>query len=351
VTLDGSASCDADGDALQAHWELVSAPSGSAWSLSDADTMHPKLLADRVGPYRARLTVTDSHGATSLEQEVLIIAGPRCGDGIDDDLDGRIDTDDADCDGTDPIDPGSDQVAVGTAAVVEGDAGKARSVQIPVTLSRPSTSPVTVPYTIEADGSSTAAAVGTDFKAKSGVLTFTPNAKTGLTPTTKFVSASVFPDTDTEGDETFRVVLGTPSAGYTTRSNVAAVRILDDEGEAAPRVSIGDATIVEGDSGTTPTATNAAKVRITLDRPATGTVSVVATISPGSATAGVDYKATKPKVITFKPGQWQKTITLKVLPDTTTGEGVETAFVNLASPTGAALARAFGLVSIVDDDD
>jgi hypothetical protein len=103
VTLDGSASCDAEGTALTARWELVSAPAGSAWALTGADTMHPTLTADRVGPYRIRLVVTDASGAASLEQEALVIAGPRCGDGVDNDVDGLIVTDDgADCDGIDP---------------------------------------------------------------------------------------------------------------------------------------------------------------------------------------------------------------------------------------------------------
>jgi hypothetical protein len=105
VTLDGSASCDADGDALQPHWELVSAPAGSAWKLTGDSSAHPQLTTDQVGPYRVRLTVTDTNGATSLEQEVLVIAGDRCADGIDNDTDGRIDTDDPNCDGTDPVDP------------------------------------------------------------------------------------------------------------------------------------------------------------------------------------------------------------------------------------------------------
>lgn len=105
VTLDGTASCDADGDALRPRWELVSAPAGSEWSLSGADSMHPQLSTDVVGPYRVRLTVTDARGLASLEQEVLVIAGDRCADGIDNDTDGRIDTDDPNCDGTDPVEP------------------------------------------------------------------------------------------------------------------------------------------------------------------------------------------------------------------------------------------------------
>ena len=89
--LDASASCDADGDALTARWELVSAPAGSAWSLEGANTMRPVLLTDRTGPYRVRLVVTDARGAESLPSELLVVAGPACSNGIDDDRDGFFD--------------------------------------------------------------------------------------------------------------------------------------------------------------------------------------------------------------------------------------------------------------------
>jgi len=99
VVLDGRASCDADGDALTPSWELVSAPAGSTWSLTGGDGWRPVLTADRVGPYRVRLVVTDATGRRSDETEVLVIAGAQCADGVDDDLDGLIDSDDPDCDG------------------------------------------------------------------------------------------------------------------------------------------------------------------------------------------------------------------------------------------------------------
>lgn len=105
VTLDGTGSCDPDGDALTPSWELVSAPAGSEWSLDGAGTWNPALLADRAGPYRVRLTVTDPNGATSRESEVLVKAGPRGADGVDDDLDGLIDSDDPDLDGPEPAPP------------------------------------------------------------------------------------------------------------------------------------------------------------------------------------------------------------------------------------------------------
>ena len=78
VTLDGAASCDPDGDALTPHWELVSAPAGSARSLTGADTWTPQLVADAPGPFRLRLTVTDAHGATSRPVDTTVWSGPRC---------------------------------------------------------------------------------------------------------------------------------------------------------------------------------------------------------------------------------------------------------------------------------
>ncbi len=97
VTLDGRASCDADGDTLTPSWRLVSAPARGAWKLEDADGWTPRLTVDQPGAYRVSLTVTDENGASSLPVEVRLTAGAPCEDGLDDDLDGLIDTDDPGC--------------------------------------------------------------------------------------------------------------------------------------------------------------------------------------------------------------------------------------------------------------
>jgi hypothetical protein len=68
------------------------------WLLEGGDTWTPRLHADRIGPYRVQLVVTDSDGAASLPAQVLIIAVTPCEDGIDNDVDGLIDSDDRDCD-------------------------------------------------------------------------------------------------------------------------------------------------------------------------------------------------------------------------------------------------------------
>lgn len=97
VALDGSASCDRDGDALTPHWELVSAPAGSAWSLANADTFTPTLHVDRAGPYRVRLVVTDVHDAASRASELLVLGGDPCANHVDEDLDGAFDGLDPQC--------------------------------------------------------------------------------------------------------------------------------------------------------------------------------------------------------------------------------------------------------------
>lgn len=74
VLLDASASCDLDGDALAASWELVEAPIGASWAFDDADTPLPSFVAGTRGDYRVRLTVTDAHGAASLPHDLVVRA-------------------------------------------------------------------------------------------------------------------------------------------------------------------------------------------------------------------------------------------------------------------------------------
>jgi hypothetical protein len=98
VRLDGRKSCDLDRDVLTPRWELVSAPPGSDWQLTETDGWRPRLLVDRPGPFRVELVVTDANGAASRPVEVVLLGGSLCEGGLDEDADGLIDAADPDCD-------------------------------------------------------------------------------------------------------------------------------------------------------------------------------------------------------------------------------------------------------------
>jgi hypothetical protein len=59
VQLDGSHSTDVDGDALTYAWAILSVPSGSNATLSNATAVQPTFVADRVGTYILQLIVND----------------------------------------------------------------------------------------------------------------------------------------------------------------------------------------------------------------------------------------------------------------------------------------------------
>ncbi len=83
VTLNGSASSDANGDPLTYSWSLTSKPRGSTAALDDPTSSMPTFTVDRAGTYRARLIVSD--GTLTDTDTVRISATRRSTDDDDDD--------------------------------------------------------------------------------------------------------------------------------------------------------------------------------------------------------------------------------------------------------------------------
>jgi hypothetical protein len=138
----------------------------------------------------------------------------------------------------------------------------------------------------------------------------------------------------------------------------AIVHIVEVDANPPPSVAIGDATLVEGDTGV-----RALSFPVTLSKPAAETTTVDDTIGAGTATPGnaktpgadFNHKAGKTKPLTFKVDSSGSTpvtkfVTVPIYPDTA-NEGDETLTVTLSSPSsGSALARAVGTGTITDDD-
>ena len=183
--------------------------------------------------------------------------------------------------------PGTDRVSVGDASVVEGDSGEPRKLRIPVTISNPSASQISVDYVID-EGTATEPE---DFDANVGqtrTLTFKPNMAT-----TKMITVKVVPDTGVEDSEDFTVTLSNASGGYSVGRETGTGTIIDDESSSGQAVAITGSSSCEGDSSA---KGNKQRYSLSLRDPAAADTQVTVTVVDGTATGGVDYKAfPKPK--------------------------------------------------------
>ncbi|ORB29191.1 chitinase [Mycolicibacterium parafortuitum] len=131
-------------------------------------------------------------------------------------------------------------VSVADASVTEANSG-ATQMTFVVTLSKSSTSPVTVAYATS-NGTATA---GVDYTAKAGTITFAPGVLT------QQIQVSVTGDTTVEANETFTLTLSSPT-GATIADGTALGTIVDND-VAIPgtvSLSISDASVAEPVPGT-----------------------------------------------------------------------------------------------------
>jgi len=112
---------------------------------------------------------------------------------------------------------------------------------------------------------------------------------------------------------------------------------------AKPTLSIADASVVEGNAGTTTLS-----FPVTLSAKSTETVSVAYATADGTATAPADYTSAG-GTLSFKPGETAKTITVSVIGDLSI-EPDETLTLTLANPVKATIADGLATGAIRNDD-
>jgi hypothetical protein len=110
-----------------------------------------------------------------------------------------------------------------------------------------------------------------------------------------------------------------------------------------PSFAVGDASIVEGNAGT-----SYASVIVSLSARSGKTVSVGYGTADGTATGGGDYDAVS-GTLTVAPGETRKSIRVPVRGDRAP-ESDESLFVNLRDPRNAKIARGRAILTLVDDE-
>lgn len=227
--------------------------------------------------------------------------------------------------------PQPPSISINDVSLVEGHSGTS-TMTFTVSLDRTWESPITVDY---ATANQTAIA-GDDYTAASGTLTFSPGT------TTQAINVTVNGDTLDENNETFYVYLGNASGGVSISDSSGIGTIIDDDD--APTISINDASVAEGNSGTT-----SMTFTVSLNKASGKTITVVYSTENGTATvANNDYVATS-GTLTFSPGETTKTISVTVNSDTTP-EPDETFYLNLSNPTNVTVSDGQGTGTILNDD-
>jgi len=229
-------------------------------------------------------------------------------------------------------------LSIADASAAEGDA-----LTFIVTRTGDTTTAATVQWTTADDTTDGAvkATAGADYTAQATAATL--NFKAGDTSATFTVATTG--DTIDESDETFRVVLASPSNGLAIADGTAIATITDDD--AAPTgitLSAAPAAIGEQDDMTEVTVTATVNGATRYNDAVTVTVSV----GGGTATSATDYAAVEDFDITIAAGQASATGTFDLTPtQDSVHEGAET--IDVTGDAGT-LTVTKATLSLTDDD-
>lgn len=199
---------------------------------------------------------------------------------------------------------------------------------VPLTLSVPTASTVTVNYAVTA-GTATA----DDFTAATGTVTFPPGS------TTQFIAVAITDDAVIENGETVLLALTTPANALLSSAAAHTLTITDDDRPVVTMTSSDTAATESGDP---------ASVTLTRTGPTTSALAVAVTLT-GTATITTDYTGLS-TTLTIPVGQASATFFLTPVQDTT-GEGNETVIVTLANNANYTVGTTTTLTLNLADDD
>ncbi len=216
----------------------------------------------------------------------------------------------------------------------EFDSGQ-RTYSIPVTLSRAAAGVVSFNVT-SADLDATA---GVDYAPVNSIGVVIPPGQTQAN-----IPLTVYGDTEPEADEVLLMNIGNLSGAAIGQGRLEFVIRTDEGPQAAPRLVVNDLNVIEGAAGNT-----SADLAIFLDKPVATDTTLTATVTAGTATAGVDYVVPSPLTVLIPAGQAGAVFSVPVVGDTA-NEPDETFTVAFTGPSSILYDDASAVVTILNDD-
>src|SRR5262249_42582550 len=191
------------------------------------------------------------------------------------------------------------QMAADASSVGEGEGVAHVPVKVSTTDHQATADVATVTYST----SDVTATAGFDYTATVGVLTIPAGTPDG---TLFSIDVPILQDEDGEPPETFDASLSTPVGAVLGRARHQVTIVGDDRAS----LSIGDATVTEGNAGVAYAVFTVSLVPTTTD-----TVTVSYATADGSAVQGTDYNPVT-GVLTFTPGIGSRTLAVPIVGDT-----------------------------------
>ena len=305
---------------ITVHWETVDLPSGSR-AAADVDyTAASGTLTFAPGETKKTIIITIIDDTTLEYLESFEVRLSGTDDAIvtlgRSSIVGRI------------IDRDEATIAITEETTVDEDAGT-------VTLTLSASAPSTIVYLLDYRTADGTAAAGEDYTAASGQVTFAAG------DTERTITIVVLEDETDEDQEDFEVHVDGASDGRLTLPGPA--RVLIEDNDDPPTVSVADATAEEGDPVKFTVALTAVSGREV-------TVNWATSVETGdTATAGTDFTAVPATTLTFRPGETEQAVTVQTTDDTI-DEGNETFTVTLSRPSNATLAVDPTATGTITDD-